>query len=48
MDQFCTVGNNKQRDVDANNMRAYSQKMVEATRSLTDLYGAMVNATHWK
>lgn len=38
----------KQRDVDANNMRAYSQKMVEATRSLTDLYGAMVNATHWK
>lgn len=38
----------KQRDVDSNNMRMYSQKITETTRSLTELYGAMVNATNWK
>ncbi|MCT4700513.1 hypothetical protein MUA02_01145 [Enterobacteriaceae bacterium H20N1] len=38
----------KQSDVDGNNMRMFSQKITDTTRSLTDLYGAMLNAASWK
>lgn len=38
----------KQQEIDSNNMRAYSQKLTDVTRSLVDIYGAMINATNWK
>jgi len=38
----------KQRDNDANNMRMFSQKITDVTRSLTDLHGATLSALNWK
>lgn len=38
----------KQREYDVNNMRVFSQKITDVTRTLTDLHGATLSALNWK